>query len=284
MASCFLHISLTVLFLALSGGPKFTECTNLTIINRCKETIWPAITPADNFTNGGGFTLKKGESAILQAPPGWHGRIWARTGCNFDNKGNGTCQTGRCGTSLKCSGPGQSPATLVEFTIAQQENALDFYDVSLVTGFNVPVVVTPLRSKGNCSIAGCDTDLRNSCPSELAVTAEGKTIACQSACDAFRTDEYCCRGTYGNPGSCKSTNYSTIFKAACPVAYSYAFDDPTSIKTCSASDYVLAFCASRNQTVCTYHDQKLVCNGLRGTKAFPHVWWILMLTLSSLFG
>ncbi|KAF3792716.1 Thaumatin-like protein [Nymphaea thermarum] len=213
-----------------------------TIINDCKETIWPAITPGDSFGEGG-FQLKPRQTAVLTAPVGWSGRIWGRTGCKFDSNGVGTCQTGACGTALKCGASGEPPASLAEFTLA----ALDFYDVSLVDGFNLPMVVTPLNGKGNCSVAGCDTNLLNSCPAELAVRSGKTVIACRSACDVFDTDQYCCRGVYGNSATCTPTYYSQKFKEACPAAYSYAYDDPSSIFTCTGSDYVITFCSSRRK-------------------------------------
>ncbi|XP_059653427.1 pathogenesis-related thaumatin-like protein 3.5 [Cornus florida] len=268
-----LHIVLpTVLYILviIAAGLQLSECRNFNIVNDCKETIWPGITPNDNFS---GFELKPGQSAIFTPSDTWGGRIWARTGCNFDKDSNGTCQTGSCGSSLKCGGPGEPPASIAEFTLGE----LDYYDVSLVDGFNLPLVVTPLNGKGNCSAAGCDSDLRVNCPSELAFKPNGKIIACRSACNVFNTDEYCCRGMYSNPITCLPTNYSKSFKAACPAAYSYAHDDPTSILTCSATDYVVTFCSSRNKTACTYHDNQLVCNGSEGLMDFPQRLWILVL-------
>ena len=211
-----------------------------TLMNNCKETIWPAVTPGYSFGEGG-FVLKQGQSVVLTIPIGWSGRIWARTGCNFNKNGNGSCQTGSCGSSLKCSTAGKPPASLAEFTLADR----DFYDVSLVDGFNVPIIITPINGKGNCTVAGCDTDLRLSCPNELTVRAAGKVVACRSACDVFNTDEYCCRGNFGNSATCKATFYSKKFKEACPTAYSYAYDDPSSIFHCAGMDYVIGFCSSR---------------------------------------
>ncbi|KAI4307308.1 hypothetical protein L6164_030512 [Bauhinia variegata] len=262
----------------VDGGPKTSESARVfTIVNNCKETLWPAATPGDNF-NGGGFVLKPGQSMVFTAPVAWSGRIWARTGCKFDKNGNGSCQTGACGTSLKCSASGNPPASLAEFTLA----ALDFYDVSLVDGFNVPIVLKPVNGKGNCSIAGCDSDLRPKCPNELAVKANGKTIACRSACDVFNADEYCCRGVYGNPSTCKATYYSNKFKQACPKSYSYAYDDPTSIFTCSGADYIIAFCSSRKQPLCTYHNNKLHCSGSRGFSSLIASWLIIVLVAFSM--
>ncbi|KAF4368616.1 hypothetical protein CsatB_008200 [Cannabis sativa] len=271
------HMNVLSLFLLLivSFGANLSESARMfTIINNCKETIWPGVTPGENF-NGGGFALKPGQSIVFTAPVAWSGRIWGRTGCKFDQSGVGKCETGACGDALKCGSSGKTPATLAEFTLASP----DFYDVSLVDGFNLPIVVTPLHGQGNCSVAGCDGDLRTSCPNELAVKSNGKTIACRSACDVFDTDEYCCRGLYGNPVVCQPTFYSKKFKNACPNAYSYAYDDPTSIFTCTGTDYVVAFCTKRKQQVCTYHNNKLVCNGSQGLKSFIGRWLTLMLPL-----
>lgn len=211
-------------------------------MNQCKETIWPAIiTDGSNF-HGEGFTLEPGKTAFYNAPDGWSGRIWGRTGCDFDKTGNGTCQTGDCGTSVNCTSAGSLPVTIAEFTLGDN---IDYYDVSLVDGFNLPIVIKPGGGKGNCSTAGCDGDLRQNCSSDLSFKKNGKVVGCRSACDVFNTDEYCCRGTYEDPVACLPTNYSKSFKLVCPAASSYAYDDRVSIITCSASDYMVAFCATR---------------------------------------
>ncbi|KAJ6405271.1 hypothetical protein OIU84_013275 [Salix udensis] len=275
MAPLNAHLPPLLILLMISSGPRMIQSTRIfTIVNYCQETVWPGITQGDNF-NGGGFELKSGQSIVFTAPVGWNGRIWGRTGCKFDQNGSGSCKTGACGTSLKCKASGEPPASLAEFTLA----ALDFYDVSLVDGFNLPITVTPINGKGNCSSVGCDEDLRNTCPSELAVKSNGKVIACRSACDVFSTDEYCCRGVYGNPVVCQPTYYSKTFKQACPTAYSYAYDDPTSIFTCAGTDYTVAFCSSRKQTVCTYHDNKLACSASKGLKLSITGWWALVFAM-----
>lgn len=223
------------------AAPKLCGSSNtFTIVNYCKETIWPGITHSENFS-GDGFTLKPGQSAIYTAPAGWSGRIWARTGCNFDKNGNGKCQTGACGTNINCTDPGSPPATIADFTLGEP----DYYDVSLVDGFNLPIAIRAVNGTGNCSTAGCDEDLRQNCPPELAAKDNNKVIACRSACDAFNTDEYCCRGIYGSPATCLPSNYSKIFKQVCPAAYSFAHDDPTSLMTCSQADFIVTFCGAR---------------------------------------
>ncbi|OEL32650.1 Pathogenesis-related protein 5 [Dichanthelium oligosanthes] len=260
---CALHrLMLPLVLLCLAGAPRRAESAGVfTIVNLCKTVIWPAVMPAsDTFGGGGGFALRPKQSVVFTAPAGgWSGRIWARTDCNFDASGNGSCATGACGTTLKCGASGEPPASLAEFTLASSTG--DFYDVSLVDGFNLPVAVRPVNGRGNCSVAGCDGDLRETCPPELSVKANGRTVACRSACDVFDTDRYCCRGQFGGPGTCRPTAYSSKFKEACPTAYSYAYDDPSSLFTCSNADYIITFCSNRKQQVCSYHNNRLVCSG-----------------------
>ncbi|KAL5214432.1 hypothetical protein ABZP36_003584 [Zizania latifolia] len=221
-AALLLHL---VLVCFLAGGDGVESARVFTIINQCKTTIWPAATPGQSF-GGGGFALRPGQSMVFTAPVGWSGRIWGRTECNFDQGGNGSCATGSCGSALKCGGAsGETPASLAEFTLASP----DFYDVSLVDGFNLPMVVRPLNGQGNCSAAGCDGDLRQDCPSELAVKVNGRTVACRSACDVFDTDQYCCRGL--------------------------------------------------KQSVCSYHNNRLICSG--STPSWPIIPTLMSVLLST---
>ncbi|CAN6182823.1 unnamed protein product [Urochloa humidicola] len=222
-----------------------TTAMTFTISNYCPHPIWPGTlagsgTPQLSTT---GFKLDPGQTAQLAAPAGWSGRIWARTGCVFDASGAGVCQTGDCGGRIECRGAGATPpATLFEVTL-DGSGGLDFYDVSLVDGYNLPVVAIPRASAGGaCNATGCMADLNRSCPKELQVECGGGAIACRSACEAFGQDRYCCSGSYATPDACHPTVYSSIFKSACPRAYSYAYDDKTSTFTCKASEYTIAFC------------------------------------------
>ncbi|XP_057496029.1 thaumatin-like protein 1 [Actinidia eriantha] len=216
-------------------GAKFT------FVNKCDYTVWPGILANAGSPSLGstGFELPKDTSRGFQAPTGWSGRFWARTGCNFDGSGSGYCTTGDCGSGhAECDGAGASPpATLAEFTLGP--GGLDFYDVSLVDGYNLPVLVEAGGGSGTCGSTGCVTDLNRQCPAELRVEAGS---ACKSACEAFGTPEYCCSGAYNSPAACKPTVYSEMFKSACPRSYSYAYDDPTSTFTCSGADYTVTFC------------------------------------------
>jgi hypothetical protein len=172
------------------------------------------------------YRLRPSARAVTVASA-WSGRIWGRTLCSTDSAAAFTCATG----AVECSGRGAAPpATLAEFTLAGGAGGDDFYDVSLVDGFNVPMLVTP-AADGRCQATGCAADL------SVATASSGEAeaaVACRSACEAFGAAQYCCSGDYGSPATCPPTSYSRFFKDACPRAYSYAYDDATSTFTCAA--------------------------------------------------
>ncbi|XP_002510549.2 thaumatin-like protein 1 [Ricinus communis] len=244
MDSFFSTSALYITLITLIAFCRGVSGATFTLINRCGYTVWPGIlanagSPALEST---GFELPSGGSQSFQSPPNWSGRFWGRTGCTFDPvTGQGTCLTGDCGSNLiACNGQNaKPPATLAEFTI--RSGTQDFYDVSLVDGYNLPMIVEPNGGSGTCLSTGCVTDLNQQCPNELRV---GSGEACKSACEAFGTPEYCCSGAYATPDTCKPSIYSQMFKAACPRSYSYAYDDPTSTFTCTGADYVITFCPS----------------------------------------
>ncbi|KAG6500158.1 thaumatin-like protein 1 [Zingiber officinale] len=221
------------------------KASTFTFVNKCGQTVWPGI-----LSNAGspglestGFELPAASSRAFQAPTGWSGRFWARTGCSAGRAWS--CATGDCGSGqVECNGAGAAPpATLAEFTLATSSAGRDFYDVSLVDGYNLPMVVEASGTHGaggSCATTGCVADLNRMCPAELRA-AEGE--ACRSACEAFGTPEFCCSGAYANPTTCRPSTYSQIFKSVCPKSYSYAFDDPTSTFTCAGgADYTITFC------------------------------------------
>lgn len=127
-------------------------------------------------------------------------------------------------------------------TFGTPQSSLHYYDVSLVDGFNLPVTVAPVGGGVGCGVAGCQVNLNVCCPSKFEVRVGGKTVGCKSACLALQTDKYCCTGEFASPSTCKPTLFSHLFKAVCPRAYSFAYDDPTSLNRCKASRYVITFC------------------------------------------
>ncbi|KAG6506465.1 thaumatin-like protein [Zingiber officinale] len=217
----------------------------LILVNNCNHSVWPGTlgNAGHDHPRDGGFHLAAFEEAVFDVPTGWSGRLWGRTGCCFDERGRGSCATGDCGGGLRCAGAwGVPPATVVEMTLGTAASSLHFYDVSLVDGFNVPLSMTPVGGGAGCGVAVCDVDLNACCPAGLVVERGGRVVGCNSACLALRSDKYCCTGEYGSPARCRPTLFSRIFKSLCPRAYSYAFDDATSLNKCTATRYLVTFC------------------------------------------
>jgi hypothetical protein len=304
----------SILLLSIIFGVSIAN--RIVIWNHCPFTIWPGVQSNQGhpLPAGGGFQLDAYKAVYFDVPGNWVGRIWARTKCE-----GGHCETGDCGklifwkkqnnqdalyynfwknhlgNRIQCNGAGgQPPASLAEIQF-QGSGGQDFYDVSLVDGYNLPIAFFPSQgtpscgvagvaqtikvqgikfkgihdlghyairpaivknrtssyqhnqTKSNCGAAGCNRDLNAICPGELAIkNSAGWTIACKSACLAFNTDQYCCRGAYGTSDKCNPSdwpvNYPAIFKKACPAAYSYAYDDRSSLFTCKSGQYQITFC------------------------------------------
>ncbi|XP_017786770.1 PREDICTED: pathogenesis-related protein 5-like [Nicrophorus vespilloides] len=221
------------------------ECVQFQIRNNLPGPIWVGILGNNGkppLANGG-FVLNRNQQKSVHSDDRWAGRFWARTWCDPKSK---HCQTGDCGNRLECRGAGGAPpVTLAEITL-RGHGGQDFYDISLVDGFNVVAKIQPLGGKGNCRTVGCNYDLNKNCPASLRLRgSSGHTIACYSACSKFNTDQYCCRGRYGKPQTCKpsgwKSNSATYFKSHCKDAYSYAYDDATSTFTCISSAYRVTF-------------------------------------------
>lgn len=80
-------------------------------------------------------------------------------------------------TTLIFRSQGASPATVAEWTLGKP----DYYDVSLVDGFNIPMSV--VSNANSCGTASCSVDLNPICPAELQLLdVSGKTVGCKSGC------------------------------------------------------------------------------------------------------
>jgi len=107
----------------------------------------------------------------------------------------------------------------------------------------MPVSFVPSGGSGQCTTIECRSDLNRNCPAGLELTnIKGHVVGCKSACMAFNKPEYCCTGDFNSPNKCEPSSYSKVFKASCPMAYSYAYDDETSTFTCKGADYLISFC------------------------------------------
>jgi hypothetical protein len=255
-------IFVTTLVLIIAGlaclGQSASAAPNVsfTFINNGTKTIWVgALGNAGQQTpNGGGWAMAPKSQRTISLPGNWGGRFWGRTGCVFNAAGQGACETGDCGKTLLCAGRGGAPpASLAEFTLQQATpGASDFYDVSYVDGYNLPLTIKSVGGSPSsadpyrCTDAGCGVDLNPKCPAALQLrNGAGQIVGCKSACEQFNTDQYCCRGAFGTPNTCRPNtwpvNYAAYFKSACPRSYSYAYDDPTSTFTCTNCSYQIIF-------------------------------------------
>jgi hypothetical protein len=167
---------------------------------------------------------------------------------------------------LNCSVSGTPPTTLAEFTLNGSGN-LDFIDISLVNGYNVPIAIFP-NSTGQVTSEspicqwpdnstglpqdsnGLRQSILDNCPQPLIFQYEDNPAAgCMSACDRGLQPQagFCCTGSNSTAKTCHATSFSETFKTLCPNAYSFAFDDPSSTFTLpseSTVTYEVAFCPS----------------------------------------
>lgn len=190
----------------------------ITVENVCDYTVWPGIYNSDSTVslNTTGFDLKKGESRVIDAPKSWEGRFWCKSLCSTNSV--------------------RSPATLVDFSF-NKYNGQDLYDVSLVEGYNLPLVVVPVGLR-SCNSTGCVLNLNKTCPSELKVGREHQPVGCMSDCQNQKPFKYYTRRKI----TCVSKS-DEIFKRECPLAN--VDGDATRLFTCSnPHGYVITFCPS----------------------------------------
>nr|AAZ15800.1 thaumatin-like protein 2 [Dendroides canadensis] len=103
--------------------------------------VWVGIqgNPEHTHLSNGGLILDQGQGVVLQAEDNWAGRFWGRTWCD---PATNHCQTGDCGNKIECAGAGGTPpASLAEITLKGWGD-LDYYDISLVDGFNMRIAVS----------------------------------------------------------------------------------------------------------------------------------------------
>lgn len=215
---------------------------SIVIVNRTAQTVWAVATGTAAYP--GGRKLAPGASTSLLVGNSWGGRIWGRTGCTGDASGH--CLTGDCTTT--CGGP-VTPTTLGEFTF-DAFDGMDFYDVSMVDGSNLPMYVNishtvstdPLTAAG-CYHGACTRPV--DCPTAMRATSGGQVIGCKPPCAAFGGDTYCCRGAWAGREHCVPAkwpvDYTQVFKKAEPYAYSYAFDDSATMACKGACYYRVTF-------------------------------------------
>ncbi|XP_060171280.1 thaumatin-like protein 1 [Lycium barbarum] len=205
--------------------------TIINIRNNCPFTVWAAAVPGGGrrLAYGAAWRIPQTNLSSISSR-----RIWGRTNCNFDTSGRGQCQIGDCKGLLECQDYGTPPVTLAEYTLNLSNNK-DYFDISLVDGFNLPMEFSPASTDKCSARISCTADIIGQCPNELRTPG-----GCNSPCTVFKTDLYCCRNKSNN---CGPTNLSKFFKDRCSTSYSYPKDDTTSLFNCpSGINYRVVFC------------------------------------------
>ncbi|KZT58054.1 Osmotin, thaumatin-like protein [Calocera cornea HHB12733] len=250
--------------LLLVACAQFTAAVRtFTVYNGCPFTVWPAIYTDLSVGNNvpqfqTGWQANAYTSVSFLVPDAWtSGRIWGRRDCTFPTGSTSpnTCLDGGCNGGLLCdahTGTGVPPATLAEWSLGGT-TGMDYYDVSLVDGYNLPIRITPTSG---CPVAECPWDLGPLCPAALAgpYDTSGFPVGCKSACVADvdgtpSNSSNCCSGSFSTPQTCPNSGvaYYWFFKGYCPNSYAYAFDESsgTALWTCPSSNlanYTLTFC------------------------------------------
>lgn len=204
----------------------------VTVINQCSSTLKVGHS-RDTEYFGDIVDVPAGSQHTFTLPINWSGRIWGRTNCG--------------GTDCFKSGMG-SPASLAEFHFLDSGKV--FYDISFVAGFNLPIVVAPVKkvvpsgpgvTETYCTTSSCTT--LPSCPAGFETfDDQGNVSGCMSACTKFNTDEYCCTGAFNSPNTCSTNSFASAVSAACPDVYSYAYDDVDSAFLCTYNAYTVTYC------------------------------------------
>src|SRR5690606_38779708 len=103
--------SILLLLLVFALSHAHAERTVITI-NQSNQPIWVGaegklVDPANPFNpvpvnpnRGGWYLAPNGGSVTVKEPDGWERRFWGRTRCEFDEFGNGSCETGNCTAGL----------------------------------------------------------------------------------------------------------------------------------------------------------------------------------------
>lgn len=201
--------------------------------NHCAETIWVGSVGQGNSAaiGNGGWEMAPGQVSTWKAPVGSSGRIWPRTSCVFDEMTDlchpaemNCCRTGGCLTAdgisfgLECAQSGQPPASLVEWTLDATSGwgPVDYYDISFVDGWSVPVSMQPVPGTFNtspdpgikawwCEVDGCGST-PPVCPEAFKV--DGSPLSCRSPCQAAvltgspETTKLCCACSMTSPVTC----------------------------------------------------------------------------------
>ena len=125
--------------------------------------------------------------------------------------------------------PGAEHHTLAEFTFNTDFNDFDWYNISHVDAFNLPMQITPL-ARPDCKTLTCADDFVPGCPDVGKYeNDEGELIACVS------------------PDRNDGNSEVALYFEACDDAYAWSGDDqngddPSPVRACAGEDWDITFC------------------------------------------
>ncbi|KAK8614119.1 hypothetical protein V6N13_122493 [Hibiscus sabdariffa] len=110
--------------LLMFSGKSLAHTVTFYVHNKCPFPIWPATAP------------NKQSSDSRQGDSNWQP----------------ACKTGDCDGRLQCNGLiGKPPATLVQVELKGDKGKPNFYDVSLVDSYNLPISVSTRPFSPKCT-------------------------------------------------------------------------------------------------------------------------------------
>jgi len=126
------------------------------------------------------------------------------------------------------SDPGAGRYSLAEFTFNTDFHDFDWYDISFVDAFNLPMAITPL-ARPDCDALACPADFLAGCPDVGKFEQGGKVVACVS------------------PERDNGDSPVAQYFEQCDDAYAWSADDqhgtdPSPTHACAGEDFAITFC------------------------------------------
>jgi len=125
--------------------------------------------------------------------------------------------------------PGAEHHTLAEFTFNTDFNDFDWYNISHVDAFNLPMQIVPV-ARDQCQSLTCAEDLLPACPEAGRYADDaGNVIACVS------------------PDRNDGNSEVALYFEQCDDAYAWSGDDangddPSPVRACAGEDWDIVFC------------------------------------------
>ena len=124
--------------------------------------------------------------------------------------------------------PGAGRYSLAEFTFNTDFHDFDWYDISFVDAFNLPLGIAPL-ARPDCQTLACPDDFLAGCPDVGKFETNGQVVACVS------------------PERDNGDSPVAQYFEGCDDAYAWSADDqhgsdPSPTHACAGEDFAVTFC------------------------------------------